>query len=780
MSLEHEHHPPLVHRSMLGLGVVLVLGLPWMHFPGLYRPAFFRGTLAPILAWGIILLGLLRKPSPACLRSPANEKPRPYGLAGLSILMAFVGWTALSTCWSADALATACQVHVTLIMLLLAVAVSHVGLSDNGRCRVLPLLLVSGALSALAGVILTWAGVVRSYATGRYIYPFHQPAAFAGSLVFPAIVLALLFFRNVKKKPGARALLVLAGMLSCMGGVAAARTRTCIAGIAAGLVVGAFLMLPAWRKRIALSLLAITVLSAGAFWFGTDHTTKKEMLYAGTSGTRVLFGWAALRLTAEKPVHGWGAGTYAREAPLVADKTSFLHGQRGDYTESAHSEPLQILSETGLIGLGLWMLAHGLVLYGLRQRPILAAGLVGMMVDSVGSMSLRHYELCWFYALFLGYCSSQAGMKVPQWLGSPRFPSCQSLKKPVAVLVLLASAFHVHRVLIPEFQSQLRLGEAFAQDISQTPRQAITRTAFTMANTSNFMTWYRAAQLHAHASESTKAYADAIATRWQILSRAPGEAVNRRALATLLYRSGNWQDALTLVVQGLQINPYKPILDRELSRILRGMDLAQLAAWELTTFPEAETRQPALTASDRQYLICRLLWEAGNRGEAVQNLTNLDQQSVQIGVVDYYLIRWARQTGDSSSARGAALSIIQRYPIDPRLLALAADILSHDKEQAVVDQAYTCIRKAEALGRALPEVVEVAARLYTAAGWYDDVERITGGAVSQDKNNPRLWIIRIQALRRIGRHQKAALLAKEATRRFPQEPFMRTLLHNTK
>jgi O-antigen ligase len=244
---------------------------------------------------------------------------------------------------------------------------------------------------------------LRSLPSGGWIYgPFVNHNHYAGLMeMLTPIPLVISLADNVRDSRRALAALAAAVMASTIflsgsrGGMAAFGTQVALlAGVLitrrknrkVALVLGAFLI-------VALALMA---------WLGGGELVERLVsMHEGTraelsGGTRLTIDRDALKIFVQKPISGWGLGTFPDIYPQFSNlSTNFQVGP-------AHNDYLQLLVEMGVLGFAtmLWFL---LTLFGsafkkLKHFPAdasstvtLAAvlGVTGILVHSVVDFNLQ-------------------------------------------------------------------------------------------------------------------------------------------------------------------------------------------------------------------------------------------------------------------------------------------------------------------------------------------------------------------------------------------------------
>jgi O-antigen ligase len=155
------------------------------------------------------------------------------------------------------------------------------------------------------------------------------------------------------------------------------------------------------RNRSAtLAGVTVLVLFLGfLFWLGSEQITQRLASLGQTtisSDARFRIAKDSLRMVADRPLLGWGLGTFALVYPHYR---SFY---TDDVVNAAHNDYLQFLAETGVVGFAaiLWLLA-GLVRAGVRDlrswirrrgvgsRAAAFIGALGIMCHSFTDFNLQ-------------------------------------------------------------------------------------------------------------------------------------------------------------------------------------------------------------------------------------------------------------------------------------------------------------------------------------------------------------------------------------------------------
>jgi O-antigen ligase len=244
---------------------------------------------------------------------------------------------------------------------------------------------------------------LRSLPSGGWIYgPFVNHNHYAGlmEMLIP-IPLVISLADNVRDSRRALAALAAAVMASTIflsgsrGGMVAFGTQMAL--------LAGFLITRRKNRKVALVLGGFLIVAVALMaWLGGGELVERMVsMHDGTrtelsSGTRLTIDRDALKIFAQKPVLGWGLGTFPDIYPQFSNlSTNFQVGP-------AHNDYLQLLVETGALGFAtmLWFL---LILFGsafkkLKHFPgdanttvTLAAvlGVTGILVHSVVDFNLQ-------------------------------------------------------------------------------------------------------------------------------------------------------------------------------------------------------------------------------------------------------------------------------------------------------------------------------------------------------------------------------------------------------
>jgi O-antigen ligase len=322
---------------------------------------------------------------------------------------------------------------VLLFALLLPLGASRA--LHGARSRVLGVAFVGACLvNAIVASLQYWAGLplFRLETLGGRV----DASAFAGNDGYLALTLALggvicLGSGLAARRAGSRVAAAGAGLV-LLSGIAVNQNLTAVLALAAGAVV----LLALWGHRRVVIGATVVVLVAGAALIAHPALSRRaqDTLQTARAGewdrllTYRLGPWAAaLEMARERPLVGWGPGTFGAEFVPHRLRAELRWHRRfvnpflaGSYTE-AHSDYLQAVAEAGL--------AAGLAAVGAA-----AALMVGLLrvARHAQDVSARHEAVVLLALLAAGAAAALA------W-----FP----LQRPMTAVPLLLAAGRAWRIV---------------------------------------------------------------------------------------------------------------------------------------------------------------------------------------------------------------------------------------------------------------------------------------------------------------------------------------------
>jgi O-antigen ligase len=177
-------------------------------------------------------------------------------------------------------------------------------------------------------------------------------------------------------------------------------SQSSFAALLAGLAVLAALR---WRTGPVIAVAAVALCAAAAFVAVAPDTVRVDLGSSksadeATSGRYDLIA-GGVRLFAERPVTGWGSGSFAREYRRAED----VSAERA--TSASHTIPVTVAAEEGVVGLAAYLLVVGCAVLrlfrGARQTPwraACAAAFAALVVHSMMYAAFLEDPLTWALA----------------------------------------------------------------------------------------------------------------------------------------------------------------------------------------------------------------------------------------------------------------------------------------------------------------------------------------------------------------------------------------------
>jgi O-antigen ligase len=530
-------------RLVAWLALAPIIALPFLHRLGVTfewsYPKLFALQTAALIVWAGLLLV---RPVRIVEMGAASG----VGLPMLAILI----WATLSIGWS-GARWTAVQPLVELTFMALAV-VGFATLFTVARIRrwFTRAYAVSATLACLVFVI----AYPLSQSAMR-VYPFANPNVAAAFALMPLVVGAAYVLSarvgRVSKRAGlcGGVMAVCAGAAIIVSGSAAA-----LAAGAGGVALAAlFSARGRARRRVKLTL-ALVVGVALALPLAAPKWSREQL------GARPAMWRGALELASDQPVRGLGVGSFFVEYARVYPVEYAAHKYRSDIVENAHSLPLHVVVELGVIGvaLGLWLIlaaaknaivAHShlgpsgrTLLYGL------VAGSLAMLAQGAVSTSLHQVGCAIHLVIALALIG---GLTTVRWrpVAAPHGRS-RVLGIVCAVALLAAYVFTAGRGV----RSQFYLHRAWTMPPDRVTRRIADfkhAVCCTWPNLSTLRARYKLASIYQRAGH----YESALRELQTLDTLAPNIGGVRADQAVVLLRLGRIQPAARAIISYCRKNP---------------------------------------------------------------------------------------------------------------------------------------------------------------------------------------------------------------------------------
>ncbi len=256
--------------------------------------------------------------------------------------------------------------------------------------------------------------------------------------------------------------------LLCTGAMLASKTRGSLIGLFAIALFLLFVPFIRKNKRILLSLLLVfLILIGGSVIILGNRMEELSSIETGTFQVRKLIWTGALYMAKSNPILGYGPGSFQIVFPQFRNPEYFLLGVSHN-TLHAHCEYLEILGDTGIIGLLLWgAIFYSIIRIVYRKRKSeyphdekndtadkwlvtgIIAGIVALLAEATVSVALRWPVSALLLALFTGLLLASIPCKITIIKGFRRYGLA-------AILLLIVILFGV--IAIPHYFSAMRSG----------------------------------------------------------------------------------------------------------------------------------------------------------------------------------------------------------------------------------------------------------------------------------------------------------------------------------
>ncbi len=312
------------------------------------------------VAGGVLALSWL-----AIAATDPKRRHFPFEHGALTLVFLLVlGWTGLSVIWAEDvARVPVSTLSFALNFALFPIVYTAVDRLDRARW-VLGAFIAGATLAAAYGIFAPpdAAGLASSpgAANGldRVAGTIGDPNEFA-TLLVAGIALTPAFIFNPSERMGVRIACGLADAVM-LAGVLLTLSRGGLVALGAALLMS---VLVARGQRLKLTLAAGAVVCAAFFFYFTvtsEQARERVTATDGGSGRTDIWdvGW---RMVEDKPAIGVGAGNFqvASIHYLIAPGGVRFDEYLVDQPSVAHNSYLQVLAETGVVGLVLFLLAVG-------------------------------------------------------------------------------------------------------------------------------------------------------------------------------------------------------------------------------------------------------------------------------------------------------------------------------------------------------------------------------------------------------------------------------------
>jgi O-antigen ligase len=269
---------------------------------------------------------------------------------GLSyLLLAFVGWCAISTAW-AESRSLALESVMRYALNAFLIPIAYVALRDRKDAKNALAAIVIGASVAAVSAILS-PPAPESAIAGRAAGTVGDPNELAAALII-GLAVAGAFAVNRHVSGYLRLLAAGAGAL-CLAGILISLSRGGLIGLAGALLV-AVIVGGRWRGRVLALCMTLVGCAVGYFAFFASLPAKERVLnISGGGGSGRLDLWTVgLRMIEANPLNGIGTGQFANSSVHYLLRPGLI--ESGAYIletpKVAHNTYLNIVAELGIVG----------------------------------------------------------------------------------------------------------------------------------------------------------------------------------------------------------------------------------------------------------------------------------------------------------------------------------------------------------------------------------------------------------------------------------------------
>lgn len=316
----------------------------------------------------------------------------------LLALILFLTWCGISVVFAVD-LETAVSRTFTFVQLALATLMIISVVDTPQRMRGIYWgVVIWGTISTLVAVVMYYLGMTPN-ASGLVLN-----RNLLATYINVAIACAYLLHQETRD--GARRLLLATCLPILFLGLALTFSRT-------GLIVLLITLTLLWyrvarqRKFLLLAgtigmMCLITFVLPAAFWQRADTIVPVLRKQDDTFGTRVSLWGVALKMMEDRPIVGVGPGNYILAYPRYAKGNERVHT-----TLTTHSAYMGLLAETGVVGLGLFLLISALALAEARRAVFKGRAMARSDIEIFGVVA----EVSILVILMEGLSGDVEGMK---------------------------------------------------------------------------------------------------------------------------------------------------------------------------------------------------------------------------------------------------------------------------------------------------------------------------------------------------------------------------------
>ena len=253
--------------------------------------------------------------------------------------------------------------------------------------------LIGGFVSVIYGIITHYGGFwfIMTPKVDRIFSTFGNPIFFAAFIV---VSIPFILYEIIISKYTAAKILWIIILLTFLIALFFTKSRAAWLGFGVSSLILIFNFLKSKRQRVI--FLLIFALTATGFIYKTKNIWLRQQAH-------LLIWRDSLKMVSHNPFLGVGLGTFHINFPNYAsDELKKIWPQMQNIVNDAHSEFVQILAETGIIGFGifLWIIAIYFIQYRkfsmnayykdkMFLQKICLASVSGILVQNIFSVDMR-------------------------------------------------------------------------------------------------------------------------------------------------------------------------------------------------------------------------------------------------------------------------------------------------------------------------------------------------------------------------------------------------------
>ncbi len=379
---------------------------------------------------------------------------------------------------------------------------------------------------------------------------------------------------------------------------------------------------------ISLTLIILIVFIPLTHKYPSFKEKFNKDLERGTIGIRVRIWQGTLKMIKARPLVGWGLGTYYVVYPNFRVPAYFLNPHAVNATDHAHDELLEIWSETGIIGLIVFL---GFIIISLREGirkfyktksfvfPSLIGGIISIIANNLFGVNLRYSSSSIFFFAFLGLIFSIHSKPTKTYHFN--FSFSDSKKFFYLIIISLLSGWVFFNVGMRENFCQIHLKRGIVLRHKLIWNKAIDEYLRSLVwDPYNLRARYRLAFAYASTNNLKKAIKEYL----EIKKYAPHYAETDFNLGAIYLRKGDFMKAHFYLDQMLKLNPYHAPSHANLALIYKKMGEKERAIEE---FRKSISLNPSLLPA--YWDLAKLLEEKGEFQEAIKVLTELSKRDTK-------------------------------------------------------------------------------------------------------------------------------------------------------